>query len=146
MTASADLVERASACAARADEWASAKDAAAAAKTSFQDAELSLVMGAIASDDPEIKALGKAVLELREKIAQSIEEPNTGRRALAAAVKVADASFVETAAAGSDVKSSYAALIAAKAELAEKSAEIRELAKIERDQLKALHAQFKGLF
>lgn len=146
MTASTDLIERASACAARADEWTSAKDAAVAAKTSFQDAELGLIMGAIASDDEQIKVLGKAILELREKVAVMIEEPDGGRRALAAAVKVADAAFVEAAAAGSDIRPAYAALQAAKIELAEKSAEIRELAKIERDQLRALHAQFKGLF
>lgn len=146
MTASADLVARASACAARADEWTTAKEAAIAAKVSFQDAELSLIMGAIASDDESIKILGKAVLDLREKIADLIENPDGGRRALAGAVKVADLTFVETAAGGGDVKLSYAALQTAKEALVEKSTEIRELAKIERDQLKALHAQFKGLF
>jgi hypothetical protein len=141
---SPELIELAAAYAQAADQLATARDAAKSARDAADSAELTLVDAATRADNEDIRTVAAAILECRRQIADLIEATDTGKRALVVAMKAAEESFYRAAEQG-DARVALATLNEAKTALAERTSEIRDLARVEKAQRKTLLASFTGI-
>ena len=126
------------------EQVASAKDVLAATRDEAESRFADLLDAAAASDDEQISKLAEAIRYTEDEIANKIDDPDAGVKALKLKVREAAGALREAARTG-DARAAEASLATAEEDLIEVMTDVRLLKKAYREHVKQLDKLLKGI-
>lgn len=123
---------------------ATTKDTLAAQRDEADSLFVEMVDAAAASDDEQISKLADAIRYTEDEIANKLDDPDNGMKALKLKVREAAGALREAARKG-DARAAESELAAAEEELTEVMTDVRLLKKAYREHVKQLNKILKGI-